>query len=131
MKQVNMLMEQGIKDNVFPGGVVLVSKEGNIIFFESYGYANIYSKQIMTKETIFDLASLTKTLATTLAVIILIQKSKLSLEQSVASVLSEFKGTDKEHIQIKHLLGHDSGLPAHQPYYIKLRDIPHEERRSI
>jgi len=124
-----MLMEQGIKENVFPGGVLLVSKDENIIFFESYGYANIFSKQIMTRETIFDLASVTKTLATTLAVIILIQKSKLRLDQSVASVLPELKGTDKENIQIKHLLGHDSGFPAHQPYYILLRDIPPEDRK--
>ena len=51
----------------FPGGVLLVAKENVILFHKAYGYANLYTKQPMTRDTIFDLASLTKPLATTLA----------------------------------------------------------------
>lgn len=82
----------------------------------------------MTKDTIFDLASLTKPLATTLAVIKLIQDSELELDQLLESVIPEFKNTDKGLIKIKHLLGHNSGLPDYRPYYKELCQLSPDER---
>ena len=101
MENIDNLMNLAIEDKVFPGGVLLVSKKNSIIFKKAYGYANIFSKQIMTDDTFFDLASLTKPLATTLAVMRLIQQSKLDLEQKIGSILPEFKNTTKENIKIK------------------------------
>jgi len=60
MEQVDRLMRQAISDDVFPGGVLLISKDGSVIFHSAYGYANIFSKRPMAEDTIFDLASLTK-----------------------------------------------------------------------
>ncbi len=130
MSQINDLMRKGVKDRVFPGGVLLVSKNDSIIFFEAYGYANIFSKCIMTKNTIFDLASLTKPLATTLAVMKLIQQGKLDLEQNLGTVLPEFRDTDKKQISIRNLLCHNSGLPDYRPYYIELLKIPYNFRKK-
>ncbi|MDM8526467.1 serine hydrolase [Desulfococcaceae bacterium HSG8] len=130
MEQINRLMEQAVKDNVFPGGVLLVSKDGAIRFFEAYGYANIFSKRRMTKDTVFDLASLTKTLATTLAVMKLVQESELDIEQTLESVLQEFQNTEKGQIRIRHLLGHYSGLPDHRLYYERLRLLSPDKRRN-
>ncbi|MCK5507239.1 MAG: serine hydrolase, partial [Desulfobacterales bacterium] len=118
------------KDKVFPGGVLLVSKNDSIVFFEAYGYANIFSKRLMTKNTIFDLASLTKPLATTLAVMKLIQQGKLDLEQNLGTVLPEFKDTDKKQITIKNLLCHNSGLPDYRPYYMELLKISYYFRKK-
>ena len=129
MSQINDLMRKGVKDKVFPGGVLLVSKNDSILFFEAYGYANIFSKRIMTKNTIFDLASLTKPLATTLAVMKLIQQGKLDLEQNLGTVLPEFRDTDKKQIAIRNLLCHNSGLPDYRPYYIELLKIPYNFRK--
>jgi len=128
--QINDLMRKGVKDKVFPGGVLLVSKNDSIIFFEAYGYANIFSKRLMTKNTIFDLASLTKPLATTLAVMKLIQQGKLDLEQNLGTVLPEFRNTNKKQISIKNLLCHNSGLPDYRPYYIELLKIPYNFRKN-
>lgn len=123
-------MRQAVDDNVFPGGVILVSKENDVLFFEAYGKANIETNLPMKKETVFDLASLTKPLATTLAVIKLIQQSKLTFDQTLGSVLPEFEYTEKNKITIRHLLSHTSGLPDHKPYYEQLREIPFEKRRE-
>ena len=119
MKTADVLMQQALSDNTFPGGVLLVSRDDRVVFFKAYGYADIFSKRAMTKDTIFDLASLTKPLATTLAVIMLIQENKLSLEQKLGSILSSFKRTEKDRIKIKHFLAHVSGLPDYRPYYPK------------
>ncbi len=108
----------------------MVSKNDSIVFFEAFGYANIFSKRIMTKNTIFDLASLTKPLATTLAVIKLIQQGKLELEQNLGTVLPEFIFTEKEQISIKNLLCHNSGLPDYKSYYIELLKISYYFRKK-
>ncbi|MBW1847087.1 MAG: beta-lactamase family protein [Deltaproteobacteria bacterium] len=130
MKKADTLMKQAVTDNVFPGSVLLVSKKNEVVFFEAYGRANIDTKLPMKRETLFDLASLTKPLATTLAVMKLIQQSRLALEQMLGAVLPVFKNTKKEHITIRQLLSHSSGLPDHKPYYLKLRKLPVDERRA-
>jgi len=130
MSQINDLMRKGVKDKVFPGGVLLVSKNDSIIFFEAYGYANIFSKRIMTKNTIFDLASLTKSLATTLAVMKLIQQGQLDLEQNLGTLLPEIRDKDKKQITIRNLLCHNSGMPDYRPYYIELLKIPYNFRKK-
>ena len=74
----------------------------------------------MTVDTIFDLASLTKPLATTLALMKLIQENQLKLDQRLGTVIPEFGKTDKKDITISQLLYHTSGLPDYVPYYAGL-----------
>ena len=130
MEAADLIMQQALSDNIFPGGVLLVSRDDRIVFCKAYGYADIFTKRVMTEDTIFDLASLTKPLATTLAIIMLIQENKLSLEQKLGSILSSFKRTEKDRIKIKHLLAHVSGLSDYRPYYLKLAELPQEKRQS-
>ena len=61
-------MEQGIKEDVFPGAVLLFAKQGKIIFHDAFGFANRFTRRKMQPNSIFDLASLTKPLATALAI---------------------------------------------------------------
>ena len=124
------LMRQAISENVFPGAVLLVSKENSILFFEAYGHANLFSGTAMTRVTIFDLASLTKPLATALAVMLLVQHGKIELEQNLGSCLREFKESDKSSIQLKHLLYHNAGFPDYRPYYRTLSEIPPQKRQA-
>lgn len=123
MQQVDILMQKGLSDKVFPGAVLLISREDSILFKKAYGYANIFTKRPMDEDTIFDLASLTKPLATTLAIMNLVEGNKLDLEQSLGSIFPKFKKTGKEQIKIKHLLSHTSGLPDYRPYYKKLAKL--------
>lgn len=130
MKHVDRLMKDAIKKSVFPGGVLLVSLNRNIVFFEPYGHANLFTGRKTTKETVFDLASLTKPLATTLAVMKLIQQSRLALEQNLEDILSIFKNTDKGKIRIENLLYHNSGLPDYRAYYTSVRDLEPGRRKE-
>ncbi len=131
MEHADRLMKEAIAGDVFPGGCLLVSKENRIVFFKSYGRSNIFSGRSMTLDTIFDLASLTKPLATTLAVMILVQEGKLDLDQELVSILPQFRNTGKEKITIQNLLFHNSGFPDYKPYYETLKTMPSTERKNV
>ncbi len=130
MLQVDQMMRQAVSDGVFPGGVLLVSAGDSVVFFEAYGHANLLEGRLMARNTIFDLASLTKPLATTLAVMRLVQQSRLKLEQGIGSILPPFVGTGKEQIRIQNLLCHNSGLPDHRPYYKSLCELDKRDRKD-
>lgn len=119
VKSIVEKLKADINKDVRPGA----SEHGNILFFKTYGLANIFTKEKVTKETIFDLASLTKPLATSLALMLLIQKKHLSLNQKLGTILNECNGTDKENILIKHLLCHNSGLPACRPKIVIMKNL--------
>jgi len=124
-------MREAVHSKTFPGGVLLVSIGEHILFFNAYGYANIFTKQPVNTDTLFDLASLTKPLATGLAVMKLVEQGRLDLDQPVGSILPLFKIFGKSRITIRHLLNHTSGLPAYKPYYKHLRAVPEIYRKTM
>jgi len=130
MNPVRSLMHHGVADSVFPGGVLLVAKESRAVFFEAFGVARLSPERPMTTDTVFDLASLTKPLATTVALMLLVQQARLNLDQTLGSAIPDLSGTDKEGISIRQLLSHTSGLPDYQPYYKKLVRLPLSERKD-
>lgn len=130
MKPVDSLMKEAIAGNVFPGAVLHVSGGANVKMFKAYGYANLFANLRMTLDTFFDLASLTKPLATTLAIVKLIQETHLNLDESLSALLPPFRHTDKSRITLRQLLSHDSGLPDYRPYYQALRNQPAKERKK-
>jgi len=124
---VHRLMQRGIADDVFPGGVLLVATGKEIRFHQSYGVTDRNTCQPVTIDTFFDLASLTKSLATTPAVMKLVEQGKLHLETTLGTILPEFASTDKSGIRIRNLLDHTSGLPDWRPYYEVLSGSPQEK----
>jgi len=130
MESVRDLMQRAVKEGIFPGGVLLVAKEGSVLFLESSGFARLDPEQPMTIGTVFDLASLTKPLATAPALMLLIQKRILDLDKTLGQVIDDFADTDKESITIRQLLSHSSGLPDYQPYYQELAKRPLSERKQ-
>ena len=130
MNQVDSLMRQAVSERIFPGAVLLVSREGSIACHNAYGFANLFSRRLMTTETIFDLASLTKPLATTLAVMILIQQGDIGTEQELGDILPAFKEDKKSTIKVRHLLHHNSGLADYRPYYKEIEHLPMKKRKQ-
>lgn len=118
--KISSQMEQAISKGVFPGGVLLCAVNQEIVFLKSYGKADIFKNRAMSKDSIFDLASLTKPLATALAISTLIQRQKLFLDQKIGSILEEFNHSEKADITIDMLLRHTSGFPAYREYYKKI-----------
>lgn len=127
--RLHSLMQQAVTEGVFPGGVLLVSRQGVIEYLFACGVGNRFTQRPVTAETVFDLASLTKPLATTLAVMRLVADGRLALGQPLESLLDVFKGTEKAGITVRQLLNHTAGLPDYRPYYTELVRMPPEMRR--
>ncbi len=130
MAPVDELMRRAVTDAVFPGAVLLVSKSQRIVLHEAYGLANLETQQATRIDTFYDLASLTKPLATTLAVLKLVAAGKLKLEDCLGDVLPSFIDTEKRVIEIQHLLCHTAGLPDWRPYYQSLSNMPLSDRSA-
>jgi len=115
---VDNIINRAIKDKAFPGCVVLVWKEGKIIYEKPFGHFTyeINSREVQ-KNTIYDLASLTKVVATTTAAMICYDRKLLSLDDPVTKYIPSFNTNGKENITIKNLLLHNSGLPAWKKLY--------------
>jgi CubicO group peptidase (beta-lactamase class C family) len=127
---VTKLLLNGLHQEVYPGAVLLVAKEGKIVFFRAVGSRAVIPERLpMEKDTIFDLASLTKPLATTLAVMKLVDEGLLELDTPLASLIQPFPWQDKRHISPRLLLNHASGLADWTPFYQELVQLPPEERK--
>lgn len=127
---VESMMHRAVEDRVFPGAVLRVQNGRTPIYHNAFGVANLQTKEPVTVDTLFDLASLTKPLATTLAVLLLVQDGKLAPEQTIGTILPAMKNTAKGGIELRHLLLHTSGLPAYRPYYQQLLSLPYGNRRE-
>lgn len=114
---VDKLMTQGVSDAFFPGGVLLIAKNSRVCFQKAYGVTDLLSNTPVRAQTIFDLASLTKPLATTMAVLILVNAQRISLNQEIGTIIKSLGATDKGKISIDSLLRHMSGFPAHIEFY--------------
>ena len=117
------VINKAIKDSIFPGAQLFVSKGENVLINKNFGN-HTYDKnsKIVSDKSIYDVASLTKVLSTTPVVMKLIQKKMLSLDYPLSDFYDEFKSGNKKNITIRHLLTHTSGLPAYIEYY-KRNDI--------
>jgi len=132
--KISKKIESAISDGVFPGAVLLCAVNQKIIIHQSYGMADVFEKRRMTTHTYFDLASLTKPLATTMAVSRLLEQHQIFLDQKIGSILKEFQISPKKDITIDMLLRHRSGLPAYRDYYkkiIKDNSPPQEQLRRL
>ena len=116
-KPVYDMMAQGVTDGVFPGGVLLCTRGADIFFFEAFGLADLVQKRPMQKDAVFDLASLTKPLATAAAMVVLVQDGRRGLHTCLEEVLPGSVGPDKAKITMDMLLRHTSGLPAHRAFH--------------
>jgi CubicO group peptidase (beta-lactamase class C family) len=131
MPEVDRMMQQALADGVFPGAVLLVGRGSQLLIHAAYGTANLRTRRPMTTTTVFDLASLTKPLATTLAVMRLHQQGRLDVDQRLPTVLPSFAGSDKSGVTIAQLLSHTSGLPDYRPFYLQLATQPAAQRKAV
>jgi CubicO group peptidase (beta-lactamase class C family) len=131
-KDIKKLLEKGVLEGVFPSAAAGISiglgKEKKIIISHC-GNATFYpEKRKLKKQDFFDLASLTKPLATTVAILCLIKEKKIDADEKLSSLLEKKIAGDKNQITTKHLLSHSSGLPAHREYFNTLKNIPPKEK---
>jgi beta-glucosidase-like glycosyl hydrolase/CubicO group peptidase (beta-lactamase class C family) len=117
LDKLNIFMNRCVVEGVFPGVRVLAAKNGKVFYDESFGYTDDNKKQRVTENTIYDIASVTKILSTTLAVMRLYEKGQLNLNKTLGDYLAWTKGSNKAGLQIKDLLMHQAGLKSWIPFY--------------
>jgi CubicO group peptidase (beta-lactamase class C family) len=117
-RAVEDAFEDAVAQGVFPGAVVLAGREDEIVYEQAFGSRSLIpTKCPMHASTIFDLASLTKPLATTVAMMLLVSEQKVGLDDRVTRFFPTFGVLGKNAVTVRHLLNHSSGLPHWKPYY--------------
>jgi len=111
-------LRTGVQEGVFPGVVLLVRLKNTILCHEAVGLASTLPSAPATRvNTLYDLASVTKPLATATAILCLVQDGLVHLNQTVGSIFRPLINNPVGEATIRDLLGHRSGLPAWRPYY--------------
>ncbi len=129
--RIKKLLNGGVREGVFPGAVLLVARKGRVEFFVEVGNRSFGPQALcMTKGTIFDLASLTKPLSTTLAVMKLVDEAKIDLDQSLGNLLPATIPTDKKTLTPRLLLCHCAGFADWKPFYLELEHVAVEKRKE-
>jgi CubicO group peptidase (beta-lactamase class C family) len=169
VRAADAMVREWVDTERVPGAVLLVSRDGRVVFEQAYGWAQLNEyqdgqygasaagearpaairrlrdPQPMTTDTVFDLASVTKVMATTFAVMLLVDAGELDLDATVTSYLPDFRdgeepaataqrGAGKQNITLRHLLTHRAGLYQWKPIYYRadnaelayeyIRDLP-------
>jgi len=108
---LDAIIEDAIRDGQIPGAVLLVGHDGQVVYRKAFGNRSLEPRrEAMTVDTIFDMASLTKVLATTAAVMQLVGKGEIKDNDPVAKYIPEFAQNGKEDVTVRELLTHHSGL---------------------
>jgi len=114
---IDSIVTDAIYKQATPGAVVLAVKDGKVVYERAFGYQGYDSLEPVYPETIYDVASLTKIMATTLSVMKLYEEGRLSLSATLGDYLPWTKGTNKARLRISNLLLHQAGLKAWIPFY--------------
>jgi CubicO group peptidase (beta-lactamase class C family) len=128
---VDRVVRRGMTAGGYPGAAVVVGRKGYSVWHKGFGSLDWSGKtKVSVTESIYDLASLTKVVGTTTALMILFDEGRIELDAPVSAYIPEFSGGLKDSITIRDLLSHRSGLPASRDLW-RLADSPEEARQYV
>jgi len=132
LETIDRVVTRGIKAGGFPGAAVVVGRKGAAVWEKGFGRIDwaTSSTRVSATETIYDLASLTKVIGTTTAVMILFDEGRIQLDAPVVTYLPEFTGGYKDSVTVRQLLEHRSGLPADRDLW-RMAHTPAEARQIV
>lgn len=125
LETADSLLADAVARELIPGAVLVVTRRGEIIHERAFGHAQLYDYGMrrltqprpMLTSTLFDLASVTKVMATTFALMLLVDRGLVDVDEPVHRYLTDFPGVHLDSITVRHLLTHSSGLAQWQPLY--------------
>ena len=120
LKPIDDIAAEAIRERATPGAVVMVIKNGVVIFNKSYGKHTYDGAQPTLITDIFDLASITKISATTMAVMRLYEQDKLKLDTNIGAYIPKARKTDKKDIAVREVMMHQAGFVPYIPFYQKM-----------
>lgn len=125
---IDDIVQEGLRDKKMPGAVVVIGYRGHIVYRKAFGQRQLEpTSEPMTLDTVFDLASLTKPIATATSIMQLVEAGKIGLDDAVVKHLPAFGNHGKQSITIRHLLTHQGGLIADN----SMKDFANGREKSI
>jgi len=115
--RVDSILELGIDSGAYPGCQVLIARHGAVIFHKCYGHHTYDKKQAVTRDNLYDLASVTKVSGPLPALMKLVDEKRINLDAPFSNYWPGFRGTDKEKIHVRDILAHQGQLKAWIPFY--------------
>jgi beta-N-acetylhexosaminidase len=119
LKNIDLVAAQAIKNGSTPGCQVLVARKGTVVFQKAYGFITYDSIQPVTNQTIYDIASITKVVATVQVLMFLEERGLLDLDKKLVDYLPELKASNKGNLVIRDILIHQAGLTPFIPHWTK------------
>lgn len=117
LSKIDDIVNRAIQTRATPGCQVLVAKQGRVVYHKSFGNHTFTSNEKVKNTDLYDIASITKVAATTLALMKLEENGDLSINDKMVRYLPELMGTNKSHLTIKMVLEHRAGLKSWIPFY--------------
>jgi CubicO group peptidase (beta-lactamase class C family) len=132
LAKIDHVIERGISAGGYPGAAVVVGRRGAAVWEKGFGKLSWEkgSSPVVAERTIYDLASLTKVVGTTTAVMVLYDQGKIRLDDPVSVYVPEFSGGEKDRVTVRMLLEHRSGLPAGRDLW-RIAHSPEEARAAV
>ncbi|MFD2697155.1 glycoside hydrolase family 3 N-terminal domain-containing protein [Mesonia sediminis] len=121
-KEIDSILNDMVKKKMAPGAQVLIARKGRVVYDKNVGFHTYEKKKPVTSQSIYDLASLTKILATLPLVMEQYEKGILNLDTTLAELIEDFKDSNKANIDVKSMLSHYAQLKAWIPFYIGTLD---------
>jgi beta-glucosidase-like glycosyl hydrolase/CubicO group peptidase (beta-lactamase class C family) len=116
---IDSIIKIGLDKKAYPGCQVLIAKNGNVLYRKAFGFSDYLHKQTVKDHDIYDLASVTKVAATTLAVMKLYDQGLVNLDKPLSETLKYLQNSNKKKITIREVMTHQAGLVAWIPFYQK------------
>lgn len=122
LKKIDSLVAQGLTEQMMPGAQILVARKGKVIYQKNFGHHTQNKKYPVNDDDLYDVASLTKILATLPVIMKMVDEGTLKMSTQLSEMLPEYKNTDKASITLLEMLTHTARLKAWIPYYVNTLD---------
>ena len=122
LQKIDSIAEYAISQKMIPGAQILVGKKGKVVYEKSFGYHTYDNSEKVDLEDIYDLASITKILGTLPLVIEMEDNGVFHLDDTLADIMPQYRGSNKAGIDMRHLLSHNAGLQSWIPFYKETLD---------
>ena len=118
LAKIDSVVNDGIKQKAYPGCQVFIAQHGKVIYQKSYGYFTYTPTHAVNNNDLYDIASVTKIMASVPSVMKMKDENKIKLDEKLSTYLPELKGTNKQDIVIREMMAHQAGLQAWIPFYL-------------
>ena len=122
LKKIDSLARIGLWGDMMPGAQILVARKGKVIYNKNFGHHTQERKLRVRSDDVYDVASLTKILATLPMVMSLVDRDIINMDSKLSEMLPEYKGSNKENINLRDMLSHYARLRAWIPFYVQTLD---------